>query len=97
MLAGITQEAERLIEPAYEVHPAVNWYFMIVSTFLNTGLGWRITTKVVAPRLGPYNPDQAEDDIDRAPSLDAVTPEGAAGASGRGRERRARGARAPIR
>ena len=75
LLAGITQEAARLIEPTYEVHPAVNWYFMIVSTFLITGLGWLITTKVVEPRLGPYDPDQAEDDIDRAPSLDAVTPE----------------------
>jgi aminobenzoyl-glutamate transport protein len=33
LLAGITQEAARLIDPDYFVHPAVNWYFMIVSTF----------------------------------------------------------------
>ncbi|MFT4702768.1 MAG: aminobenzoyl-glutamate transport protein [Bradymonadia bacterium] len=75
LLAGITQEAARLIAPAYEVHPAVNWYFMIASTFLITGLGWLITTKIVEPRLGPYDPDQADDDIERSPSLEAITPE----------------------
>ena len=75
LLAGITQEAARLLDPAYEVHPAVNWYFMIASTFLITGLGWFITTKIVEPRLGPYDPDQADDDVDRSPSLDAVTAE----------------------
>ena len=75
LLAGITQEAARLIAPAYEVHPAVNWYFMIASTFLITGLGWLITTKIVEPRLGPYDPDEADDDVERSPSLDATTPE----------------------
>ena len=73
LLAGITQEAARLIAPGYEVHPAVNWYFMIISTFLITGLGWVITTKIVEPRLGAYDPDQAEDDVERAPSLEAIT------------------------
>ena len=75
LLAGITQEAARLIAPAYEVHPAVNWYFMIASTFLITGLGWLITTKIVEPRLGPYDPDEDDDDVERSPSLDATTPE----------------------
>ena len=75
LLAGITQEAARLIAPTYEVHPAVNWYFMIASTFLITGLGWFITTRIVEPRLGPYDPGQADDDVDRSPSLDAVTAE----------------------
>ena len=36
LLAGSTEEAAQLIDPAYEVHPAVNWYFMIVSTFFIT-------------------------------------------------------------
>ncbi|MFT6399129.1 MAG: aminobenzoyl-glutamate transport protein [Bradymonadia bacterium] len=74
LLAGITQEAARLIAPTYEVHPAVNWYFMIASTFLITGLGWLITTKIVEPRLGAYDPDQADDDVDRSPSLEPITP-----------------------
>ena len=73
LLAGITEEAARLIAPTYEVHPAVNWYFMCVSTFLITGLGWLVTTRIVEPRLGAYDPNDADDDIERSPSLEAVT------------------------
>jgi aminobenzoyl-glutamate transport protein len=54
LLAGITQEAARLIDVQYTVHPAVNWYFMIVSTFLITAVGSWVTLVVVEPRLGPY-------------------------------------------
>ncbi|MEM9560862.1 MAG: AbgT family transporter, partial [Planctomycetota bacterium] len=63
LLAGITEEAARLIDPAYEVHPAVNWYFMIASTFLVTSVCWAVTTFIVEPRLGPYDSAEAEDDI----------------------------------
>jgi aminobenzoyl-glutamate transport protein len=63
LLAGITEEAARLIDPEYEVHPAVNWYFMIVSTFLITGLGWLVTAKIVEPRLGPYSDAEASEDL----------------------------------
>ena len=63
LLAGITEEAAQLIDPAYEVHPAVNWYFMIVSTFLVTAVCWAVTTYIVEPRLGDYNTDEAEDDL----------------------------------
>ena len=37
LLAGITEEAARIIDPTYEVHPAVNWYFMMASTFPHHG------------------------------------------------------------
>jgi aminobenzoyl-glutamate transport protein len=60
LLAGITQEAARLIDPAYEVHPAINWYFMIASTFLITILGTWVTVKIVEPKLGAYDPKDAE-------------------------------------
>lgn len=60
LLAGITEEAARLIDPAYEVHPAVNWYFMFASTFLVTAVGWLITAWIVEPRLGTYNPADAD-------------------------------------
>lgn len=60
LLAGITEEAARLIDGQYTVHPAVNWYFMIASTFLITAVGTWVTTRVVEPRLGPYRvPDPA--------------------------------------
>ncbi|MEO1368717.1 MAG: AbgT family transporter, partial [Acidobacteriota bacterium] len=39
LLAGITEEAARLIDPAYSVNPAANWFFMIASTFVITGVG----------------------------------------------------------
>jgi aminobenzoyl-glutamate transport protein len=59
LLAGITQEAAQLIDPGYLVDPTANWYFMIVSTFLITGLGAWITTALVEPKLGPYDPSLA--------------------------------------
>ncbi len=73
LLAGITQEAARLIDPAYEVHPAVNWYFMIVSTFLITGVGWFVTAKIVEPRLGVWNHDEAEEELRRDPPMERVS------------------------
>jgi aminobenzoyl-glutamate transport protein len=60
LLAGITQEAARLIDPTYEVHPAINWYFMIASTFLITGVGTWVTHRIVEPQLGTYDPSDAE-------------------------------------
>jgi len=33
------------------VSPAANYYFMAVSTFLITGLGWWVTERLVAPRV----------------------------------------------
>ncbi len=64
LLAGITQEAARLIDPDYEVHAAVNWYFMFVSTFVVTGLGWWVTARIVEPKLGPYDPTQLDPDAE---------------------------------
>ncbi|GAB4553448.1 MAG: AbgT family transporter [Phycisphaerales bacterium] len=63
LLAGITEEAARLVDPSYEVHPAVNWYFMIVSTFLVTGVCWAVTTFIVEPRLGTYQTSEGDDDL----------------------------------
>ncbi len=55
LLAGITQEAARIIDPAATVSPAVNYYFMVVSTFIMTAVGvW--TTTFVEKKAGPYTP-----------------------------------------
>jgi aminobenzoyl-glutamate transport protein len=51
LLAGLSQEAARIVDPAYVVSPAANYYFMFVSTFLITALGWWVTERLVAPRL----------------------------------------------
>src|SRR5690606_25602558 len=60
LLAGITQEAARLLDPEYSVHPAVNWYFMMGSTFLVTAIGALVTIFVVEPRLGVYDASRAD-------------------------------------
>jgi aminobenzoyl-glutamate transport protein len=54
LLAGLSEEAARIITPGYEVNPSANYYFMFASTFLITALGTIITEKVVEPRLGAY-------------------------------------------
>ena len=51
LLAGLSQEAARIIIPDYTVSPASNYYFMFMSTFLITALGWWVTEKLVAPRI----------------------------------------------
>ncbi|MEM1169641.1 MAG: AbgT family transporter [Cyanobacteria bacterium P01_H01_bin.35] len=55
LLAGITESSAQLINPEYTVNPTVNYYFMVVSTFVITLVGWYITDKIVEPRLGEYN------------------------------------------
>lgn len=72
LLAGITEEAARLIDPTYEVHPAINWYFMSASTFLITFLGWLVTAKIVEPRLGRYNAAEADETLEPPTSMDPL-------------------------
>ena len=54
LLSGLTQEAARIVDPAYTVNPACNYYFMVASTFFIATAGTLVTEKLVEPRLGPY-------------------------------------------
>jgi aminobenzoyl-glutamate transport protein len=54
LLAGLTQEAARIVDPAYTVNAAANYYFLAVSTFVVTALGTWVTERIVAPRLGTW-------------------------------------------
>jgi aminobenzoyl-glutamate transport protein len=63
LLAGLTQEAAHIINPAYEVNPAANYYFMFVSTFFISVAGTWVTEKVVIPRLGEYKGDAKAEEI----------------------------------
>ena len=74
LLAGITQEAAQLIDPAYTVHPAVNWYFMVASTFMVTVAGTWVTTRIVEPKLGTYDPSHAEEGVADERSMEPLTP-----------------------
>jgi aminobenzoyl-glutamate transport protein len=63
LLAGITQEAARLIDPDYTVVATANWYFMFASTFLITIIGSLVTIYIVEPKLGEYDPSGADETI----------------------------------
>ncbi|MBI9052959.1 MAG: AbgT family transporter [Bacteroidales bacterium] len=60
LLAGLSQEAARLVDPEYLVNPTANYFFMVASTFLIAGLGTWVTEKIVIPRLGPYKSEGVE-------------------------------------
>ncbi|MEO7080853.1 MAG: AbgT family transporter, partial [Flavobacteriales bacterium] len=66
LLAGLSQEAARIIDPKYLVNPASNYYFMFVSTFLIAGLGTWVTEKIVIPRLGKYEGEEKPEEIRNA-------------------------------
>jgi len=63
LLSGITQETARLVDPSVEVIPTSNYYFMFVSTFMLTALGYFVTEKIIEPRLGTYKPDENITDV----------------------------------
>jgi aminobenzoyl-glutamate transport protein len=67
LLAGISQEAARIIDPQYTVSPACNYYFMVISTFLIAAVGTWVTEKIVVPRLGEYEGQTATEDDELKP------------------------------
>lgn len=69
LLSGITQEAAQMLDPSYTVHPAVNWYFMFVSTFLIAAIGTWVTARFVEPNLGTYDPSNADKSVTGEKSL----------------------------
>jgi aminobenzoyl-glutamate transport protein len=60
LLAGLSQEAARIVDPNVRVSPACNYYFMVVSTFLLTAVGSLVTERIVEPRLGAFGGEGAE-------------------------------------
>lgn len=64
LLAGITTPAAQMIDPTYQVSPEANWYFMMISTFLIAILGTLVTEKIVEPRLGKYNENDASEPLE---------------------------------
>lgn len=54
LLAGLSTEAARIIDPDYYVLPTANYYFMAVSTFVIATAGTWVTNAWVEPRLGKY-------------------------------------------
>jgi len=73
LLAGLTQEAAQLLAPEYTVHAAVNYYFMVISVFLITIVGTWVTIRIVEPKLGPYDPSIAMEDVSDEQSMQPLT------------------------
>lgn len=48
---GFTEEAARMIDPGYTQSPAINWYFLIVSTILLCTAGTFLVEKFLVPRF----------------------------------------------
>lgn len=70
LLAGLSQEAARIVDKNYTVSAAANYYLMFVSTFLLTGLGWLVTEKIIAKRF----PDVPTTEAEGGERLDPLTP-----------------------
>ena len=63
LLAGLSEEAARIIDPAYTVSPAANYYFMAASTLLISATGTVVTEKLIVPRLGEYTGDEKPEEL----------------------------------
>lgn len=75
LLAGITQEAARLIAPDYIMLATANWYFMVASTFLITAVGSLVTIFIVEPKLGAYHAERADPTVLDKRMMESLTGE----------------------
>jgi aminobenzoyl-glutamate transport protein len=62
LLAGLSEEAARIVDGGYSVNPAANYYFMVASTFLIAAAGTWVTERIVIPRLGAYTGEGATEE-----------------------------------
>lgn len=62
ILAGLSESAARMVDPAIQVTPAVNFYFALASAIMLVILGTWVTEKFVEPRLGEYHGEMEEVD-----------------------------------
>jgi aminobenzoyl-glutamate transport protein len=63
LLAGLTQEAARILDKGYVVTPAANYYFAAASALLIVLAGTFITEKVIVPRLGEYRGEEKPEEL----------------------------------
>jgi aminobenzoyl-glutamate transport protein len=59
LLAGFTEPAAQILDPAYTVDPTANWWIMAALVPVTAVAGWYVTERIVEPRLGEY--EGAED------------------------------------
>ncbi len=71
LLFGITQAGSELLDPAYQVNIAGNWWFIAAMLFLYTPVVWFVTDRIIEPKLGrwrggavPGTSDESDDAAD---------------------------------
>jgi len=65
LLAGISTEAARILDPDYYVLPTANFFFMFVSTFILSVTGTWVTHRFVEPKLGVYKGDVPKESLEK--------------------------------
>jgi aminobenzoyl-glutamate transport protein len=63
LLAGLSEEAARIIDAEYQVNPACNYYFMAASTIFIALAGTWVTERIVVPRLGEYKGEAEPEEL----------------------------------
>lgn len=63
LLARLTDQAAKTIDPSYTVNALSNYYFMIASVILITIVGTLVSTKIVEPMLGKWDSNQGDGDV----------------------------------
>ncbi|MDQ4121394.1 MAG: AbgT family transporter [Acidobacteriota bacterium] len=71
LLAGLTQSAAQIIDPARTVNPLNNWYFTAASCLVIILIGWYLTDRVIEPRLKKVPIDGDTSDLPRMETLGA--------------------------
>ena len=69
LLAGLTQEAAQIIDPARAVNPLSNWMFTALSSFVIVAVGWYLTDRVIEPRLNAMPVDGDEEQMPKMEDL----------------------------
>ena len=70
LLAGLSTEAARIIDPTYVVLPTANYFFMAASTFVVAGICWLVTVKYLEPKLGKYEGDVPREEMTEPTALE---------------------------
>lgn len=65
LLAGITSASAKIANPAYDVYPTANYYFMIASVFVLTAVGTVFTNRFAMPKFAKWDPEYEHAQVPR--------------------------------
>ena len=61
LLFGFTQEAARIVDPAWTMNPVGNWWFILSIVVMFTPIIWLVTDRIIEPRLGAWGKEPDEE------------------------------------